>query len=92
MTNDAAIVMHRANAIDDLGGEAAGYRRRFTLRYRNNHPLEEGQYPLERLLAGETIDDVTVEISPSNALDLVCVHTIRSMIISDAKRRRMFLL
>lgn len=56
--------MHRTNAIDELGGDAAGYRRRFTLRYRKNHPLEEGQYPIERLLAGETIDDVTVEVSP----------------------------
>lgn len=30
--NNAAIVMHRANAIDDLGEDIAGYRRRFTLR------------------------------------------------------------
>jgi len=82
--NDAAIVMHRAKAIDDLGRDAAGYRRRFTLRYRNNHPLEEGQYPLERLLAGETIDDMTVEVSPSDNLDLVWVHTVRSMVISEA--------
>jgi PAS domain S-box-containing protein len=81
--NDSAIVMHRTNAIEELGGDAAGYRRRFTLRYRNNHPLEEGQYPIERLLAGETIDDLTVEVSPSDDLDLVWVHTVRSMIISD---------
>ncbi len=82
--NDAAIAMHRAKAIDDLGGRAAAYRRRFTLRYRNNHTLEGGQYPIERLLAGETIDDVTVEVSPSDNLDLVWVHTVRSMIIVDA--------
>src|SRR5205085_1368094 len=54
-----------------------------TLRYRNNHPLGEGQYPIERLLAGDTIDDVTVEVSPVAKPDLVWVHTIRSMIISD---------
>lgn len=82
--NLAAIEMHRVDGIDDLGGDATGYRRNFTLRYRNNHPLEEGQYPIERLLSGETIDDVTVEISPSGDLDLVWVHTIRSMVIADA--------
>jgi PAS domain S-box-containing protein len=81
--NIAAIEMHRVDGIDDLGGDAIGYRRNFTLRYRNNHPLEEGQYPIERLLSGETIDDVTVEISPSGDLDLVWVHTIRGMVIAD---------
>ncbi|UHS63544.1 helix-turn-helix transcriptional regulator [Agrobacterium vaccinii] len=82
--NQSALDMHRISSVDDLGGDAKGYRRGFTLRYRNNHPLEEGQYPIERLLAGETIDDVTVEISPADDLDLVWVHTVRSMIISDA--------
>lgn len=85
--NTAAIDMHRANGIDELGGDAAGYRRKFTLRYRNNHPLEEGQYPIERLLSGETLDDVTVEVSPSGDLDLVWVHTIRSMVIADGGDR-----
>lgn len=82
--NAAAIAMHRVSNIDELGGNAIGYRRAFTLRYRNNHPLEEGQYPMERLLAGETIDDVTVEVSPTADLDLVWVHTVRTMFITDA--------
>ncbi|NHT75648.1 LuxR family transcriptional regulator [Rhizobium sp. PP-F2F-G38] len=80
--NPAALAMHRVEAIDDLGGDAKGYRRTFTLRYRNNHPLEEGQYPIERLLAGETVEDVTVEISPATDLDTAWVHTSRSMAIS----------
>ncbi len=82
--NAAAIAMHRASSIEELGGDAAGYRRTFTLRYRNNHPLGEGQYPMDRLLAGETIDDVTVEVSPTADLDLVWVHTVRTMFITDA--------
>jgi PAS domain S-box-containing protein len=81
--NGSALEMHRVDSIEELGADAREYRRRFTLRYRNNHLLDEGQYPLERLLAGETIDDVTVEISPADDLDLVWVHTVRSMIISD---------
>jgi PAS domain S-box-containing protein len=85
--NAAAITMHRVSAIDELGADATEYRRRFTLRYRNNHPLEEGQYPIERLLGGETIDDVTVEVSPSSDLDLVWVHTVRTMVIADGSEK-----
>lgn len=66
------------------GNNAAAYRRNFTLRYRNNHLLDEGQYPLERLLAGETFDAVTVEISPS-ANEAECwVHTVRGLVLEDA--------
>src|SRR5689334_21393091 len=53
--NSAALQMHRISTIEELGGDAAGYRQAFTLRYRNNHLLEEGQYPIERLLKGETV-------------------------------------
>lgn len=82
--NTSALDMHRIASLDELGADAKDYRRNFTLRYRNNHPLEEGQYPIERLLAGESLADVTVEISPSSDLDLTWVHTVRSMVISDA--------
>jgi PAS domain S-box-containing protein len=85
--NSAALHMHRISDIDELGGDAAGYRQAFTLRYRNNHLLEEGQYPIERLLQGETVEEVTVEISPAADLDLVWVHTVRSLIIADAGAR-----
>ena len=85
--NGAALQMHRVLAVEELGGDAAGYRQAFTLRYRNNHLLEEGQYPIERLVKGETVDEVTVEISPTADLDLVWVHTVRSLIIADAGAR-----
>lgn len=81
--NTSALAMHRVDHLEDLGGDTKGYRRLFTLRYRNNHPLEDGQYPIERLLAGEAFEDVTVEVSPAVDLDLVWVHTVRSMFISD---------
>ncbi|ASW08901.1 helix-turn-helix transcriptional regulator [Rhizobium sp. 11515TR] len=85
--NSAALQMHRISTIEELGGDAAGYRQAFTLRYRNNHLLEEGQYPIERLLKGETVEEVTVEISPVADLDLVWVHTVRSLVIADAGAR-----
>jgi PAS domain S-box-containing protein len=85
--NQSALDMHRIDAIEDLGGDVAGYRRRFTLRYRNKHQLDEGQYPLERLLAGEMVDDVTVEISPTDDEDVIWIHTVRSLVIEDAGAR-----
>ncbi|QND46600.1 PAS domain S-box protein (plasmid) [Rhizobium lusitanum] len=85
--NNAALQMHRVSAIEELGGDVAGYRKAFTLRYRNNHLLDEGQYPIERLLDGETVDEVTVNISPASDPELVWVHTIRSLIIVDASAR-----
>jgi len=85
--NSAALQMHRVSAIEELGGDATGYRQAFTLRYRNNHLLEEGQYPIERLLKGETVEELTVEISPAADLDLIWVHTVRSLIIADAGTR-----
>ncbi|QND44298.1 PAS domain S-box protein (plasmid) [Rhizobium lusitanum] len=85
--NSSALQMHRVSAIEELGGDVAGYRKAFTLRYRNNHLLDEGQYPIERLLDGETVDEVTVNISPASDPELVWVHTIRSLIIVDASAR-----
>ncbi|SIQ61511.1 transcriptional regulator, LuxR family [Rhizobium sp. RU33A] len=85
--NQSALDMHRIEAIEDLGGDVAGYRRLFTLRYRNKHRLDEGQYPLERLLAGETVDDVTVEVSPVDNEDAIWIHTVRSLVIEDAGAR-----
>ncbi len=82
--NSAALEMHRVEAVSELGADTASYRRNFTLRYRNNHLLDEGQYPLERLLAGETFEDVTVEISPSDDETECWVHTVRGLVLEDA--------
>jgi PAS domain S-box-containing protein len=90
--NASALAMHRIETIEALGGDIKGYRRTFTLRYRNNHPLEEGQYPLERLLAGEEFEDVTVEISPAADLDLTWVHTVRGMVITDGSKEDVLVL
>jgi PAS domain S-box-containing protein len=85
--NRAALDMHRVEAIEELGGDVAGYRRQFTLRYRNKHRLDEGQYPLERLLVGDAVDDVTVEVSPSGDEEAIWIHTARGLVIADAGAR-----
>ncbi len=85
--NQSALDMHRIDAVEDLGGDVADYRRRFTLRYRNKHRLDEGQYPLERLLAGDAVDDITVEVSPTTDEDVIWIHTVRSMVIEDGGQK-----
>ena len=61
--NDAALRMHGAVEISDLGCDVDEYRHRYQLRYRNNHPLDQGAYPADRVVAGEMFTDVVVEVS-----------------------------
>lgn len=82
--NEAALKSHRVEDLAGLGETVADYRRRFTLRYRNNHTLDEGQYPLERLLGGEALDGVTIEVSPTSDPDACWVHVVRTLILEDA--------
>ena len=61
--NQAALAMHGVERVADLGRTVGEYRKRFQLRYRNNHPLRSGQYPVDRVVAGEQLHDVIVEVS-----------------------------
>ena len=81
--NDAALAMHGVADLDALGEDAAGYRRRFGLRYRNNHPLDESEYPIDRAVAGETFAEVVVEVTPEGAEQPQWVHNLRSLILTD---------
>lgn len=82
--NEAALKIHRVEDASGLGATVSDYRRNFTLRYRNNHTLDEGQYPLERLLAGEELDGVTVEVSPTSDPDSSWVHVVRTLVLEDS--------
>lgn len=82
--NASALAMHRIQDIGGLGGTVADYRRQFSLRYRNNHLLDQGQYPLERIAAGESFDSVTIEVSPMNDSDIKWVHAARGLVIEGA--------
>lgn len=82
--NAAALEMHGVKEIDELGGDVDGYRSRFSLRFRNKHPLPSDRYPLDRIIAGELFDDVTVEVSPADDEEQRWVHTIRSLVVTTA--------
>ncbi|MFJ4196018.1 helix-turn-helix transcriptional regulator [Pseudomonas sp. NPDC089534] len=81
--NEAALAMHGVDCFEALGKDAEDYARRFSLRYRNNHPLALEQYPLSRAAAGETFSDVLVEVSPAGDDERTWVHSVRSLVLTD---------
>jgi PAS domain S-box-containing protein len=82
-TNDAALAMHGVSRAHGLGSTAAGYRRRFPLRYRNNRPVEGDRYPIDRAVAGESFGDVTVMMMRVGHADRTCFLTFRNLAITD---------
>ena len=81
--NDAALQMHGVKTVADLGRDVTEYRERFRLRYRNNHLLEDGESPIERVLSGEQFADVVVEVFPAHDASVNWVHRVRSLILTD---------
>ncbi|SEP38538.1 PAS domain S-box-containing protein [Methylobacterium sp. UNC300MFChir4.1] len=79
--NAAALAMHGAESLDELGPTVDAYRDRFCLRYRNNHEPEN--YPIERVIAGETFHDVVVEVRRADKPDMDFVHSLRSLVATD---------
>jgi PAS domain S-box-containing protein len=86
--NERALALHDVAELSELGGAAAEYRARFLLKYRNNHTLSTDQYPIDRLLGGDTFEDVTVEVTKTSSDEdnsWRCVHQLRGIALSDAR-------
>ena len=80
--NSTALALHGITDFADLGKTVSDYRSRFELTYRNNHRLPEGDYPMERLLAGEAFSEVVVTVTrPGQAR--CWVHRIRTMVLTN---------
>ncbi|RZI55829.1 MAG: PAS domain S-box protein, partial [Zymomonas sp.] len=82
--NDAALSMHGVESIPDLGGTVDEYRSRFQLRYRNNHRLEADDYPIDRVVAGDSFSQVVVEVTVAGEESPRWVHQVRSLVLNDA--------
>ena len=81
--NEAALTMHGVSALDELGTTVDDYRARFKLRYRNNRKLKRGHTPIERVVAGETFRDVTVEVTPLGKDEPEWTHQVRSLVLTN---------
>lgn len=85
--NEAALLMHGVEEISELGANGEAYREKFSLRYRNNHPLDVDQYPISRVSAGEVFSDVLIEVSKigeGEEDERSWVHRVRSMVLEDS--------
>ncbi len=90
--NEAALAMHGVKRLTDLGTTIEEYRQRFRLRYRNNHPLNRGHHPIERVIAGEASSDVTIEVSHVNDPEQCWIHAVRCFVITDEQDKPDYLL
>ncbi len=82
--NDAALAMHGVDGLGDLGATVDEYRERFQLRYRNNHRVEADDYPIERVVAGDSFSEVVVEVTVAGEDAPRWVHQVRSLVLNDA--------
>ncbi len=81
--NEAAIAMHGIKLKRDLGGTLAAYRDRFSLKYRNNHVVAEGEHPVDRAIAGDSQVEATLEVRPSADLEQYWIHALRCFPVKD---------
>jgi len=81
--NAAALKMHGVDRVEDLGETADSYAQLFCLRYRNHHRLPRREYPLIRLLAGESFPDLIVEVAPIGTNEPRWVHQVRDVTMDD---------
>ncbi len=85
--NDAALAMHGARTLADLGDSVGDFHRRFTLSPRGQAPLKKGAYPIDRAMAGEAFAGVSVEVARAGNAEPEWVHQVRSLILTDDEGR-----
>ncbi len=81
-SNAASHRMHGIAGNDGLGSSVDDYRSRFVLRYRNNHRLNAREYPLTRLVAGDTFHDVVVEVALADTDEPRWFHKVSGVVMT----------
>jgi len=81
--NDAALRMHGVAKAADLGGTADDYCQRFCLRYRNHYRLAKREYPIIRMLAGESFPDQVVEVAPIGTNEPRWTHMVHDVVMDE---------
>ena len=81
--NAAALRMHGVETPEDLGTTADDYCQRFCLRYRNHHRLTKREYPIMRVLAGESFPDLVVEVAPIGTNEPRWTHAVHDVVMDE---------
>lgn len=79
--NPAALAMHGVTKASALGATADEYCQRFCLRQRNHHRLERRDYPIMRMLAGESFPDMIVEVAPVGENEPRWTHEVHDVVM-----------
>ncbi len=82
--NEAALAMHGARTLPELGATVGDFKRRLAVTARHGPPLAHGTYPVDRAVAGEAFQGVTVEVTRAGKAGPEWVHHVRSLILTDA--------
>jgi PAS domain S-box-containing protein len=80
--NEAAVAMHGVASADELGATADDYAQRFALRFRNGHRLASREYPLMRVLAGQSFPDLVIEVSAIGGGETRWTHHVRDVVMT----------
>ena len=83
--NRAALAMHGVQDLDELGRTVDAYRRNFIVRERTPQAIAEGRSPIERVAAGEILEDLVVEVAHEARPTSTKIVRIRSLIVTTAK-------
>ncbi len=81
--NAAALRMHGIKKLDELGATADDYCQRFCLRYRNHQRLSKREYPIMRMLAGESFPDLVVEVAPIGINEPRWTHSVHDVVMDE---------
>jgi PAS domain S-box-containing protein len=81
--NAAALQMHGVAKPQDLGATADDYCQKFCLRYRNHRRLTKREYPIMRMLAGESFPDEVVEVAPIGTNEPRWTHSIHDVVMDE---------
>lgn len=80
--DNTALALHGVADLSELGGTVDGYSALFELRDRSQHTLTPDEYPMRRLLRGESIDRALIEVT-RRATGRRWVHEVRTMTLTD---------
>lgn len=81
--NQAALAMHGVRTIEDLGRTCDDFCSRFHMRDERHRRLPTRHYPIMRALAGESFDNLLVEVAAIGTDAPRWVHQVRDVVLSD---------
>ena len=81
--NPAALRMHGVSRLGELGATADDYCQLFSMRFRNRHRLPRREYPIIRMLAGESFPDLVVEVAPIGTNEPRWTHEVHDVVMDE---------